>query len=204
MPNLAHALAAGLAILLAPCTGTASAQQHDDLPWSFRTSAFITGSSDVSAEGYTALSAIGLGAGVHRRMSSLVSVELNLAVASREIVIEGESGGEASQGSIESIPVNLLAQVRPRLGGRVHPYAGLGINFTPVWEKTGALDSYDIAPTFGIALQLGADLDLSRAILLNLDLGWNSATPDLEAGGQHVTTIAINPLTLSAGVGFRF
>jgi outer membrane protein W len=73
-----------------------------------------------------------------------------------------------------------------------------------VWEKTGALDSYDIAPTFGIAAQLGADFDLSPGILLNADLLWNTAEPDIEANGVRVTTITLNTFTFSAGVGFRF
>lgn len=73
-----------------------------------------------------------------------------------------------------------------------------------MWEKTGALDSDDIAPTLGVALQLGVDFDLSPGGLVNLDLGWNTSEPDIEADGVRITTITINPFTISAGVGFRF
>lgn len=182
---------------------TASAQATDR-PWTFRTSALISGNSDTSPEGYKAMSGFGLGAGVRRQITGILSAELNLAAVSREVVIEEPLGVESSQGSVESIPMNLLAQVRPSLGGGVHPYAGLGLNFTPVWEKTGALDSYDIAPTFGIAAQLGVDLDLSPGVLVNVDLLWNTAEPDIESDGVRVTTITLNTFTFSAGVGFRF
>ena len=178
--------------------------QEVERPWTFRTGALITGSSDTSLERYKALSSIGLGMGVRRQITGIFSAELNLAVLSREIVIEEESGVESSQGSIETIPLNLLAQVRPLLEGVVHPYGGVGLNFTPVWEKTGALDGDDIPPTFGVAAQLGVDFDLSPGVLLNLDLLWNTAEPDIEADGVRITTITMNTFTLSAGVGFRF
>ena len=48
------------------------------------------------------------------------------------------------------------------------------------------------------------DFDLSPGVLINVDLGWNTAEPDIEADGVRVTTITINPFTISAGVGFRF
>jgi len=206
MPSsIPRSFPAAVAILLALGAGnTGSAQQGNGTPWTFRTGALLSGSSDTSLEGYKVLSGIGLGAGVRRNISSVLSAEFNAAVVSREVILEEVSGDEASVGSMETLPMNLLAQVRPQLGGGVHPYGGVGLNFTPVWEKTGALDSDDIAPTFGVAVQLGVDFDLSRTVLLNLDLGWNTAEPDIEAGDVRITTITINPLTLSAGVGFRF
>ncbi len=197
-----HPAVALLAVLA--CPGWMTAQQSAEPPWTLRTSFLLTGSSDVSPEGYQALSAIGLGTGLRRRIANWFAAEFNLAVTSREVVIQQADGGEASQGSIESIPVNVLLQVRPPLGGTVHPYGGAGLNFTPVWEKTGTLDADDIAPTFGLALQLGADLDVSRTVLLNLDLGWNTSEPAIEAGGERLTTINLGGVTFSAGVGIRF
>jgi len=191
---------------------SAAAQQPAGVPpWTFRTSVLVTGSSEVSNEGYKTLSSIGLGMGVRRRINGFLAAEFNLSVTSREVIIEEPGGGEgtqasieASQGSMETIPLNLLLQARPSVGGGVHPYAGAGVNLTPVWEKTGALDSDDIAPTVGAALQLGVDVDVSPGVLINVDFGWNSAEPDIEADGVRVTTITINPFTISAGVGFRF
>ena len=207
-PMLPLSLTAAVAIL-APC---AAAQEPSGTPpWTFRTSVLVTGSSEVSNEDYKTLSSIGLGAGVRRRINGFLAAEFNLSVTSREVIIEEPGGGEVtqasievSQGSMETIPLNLLLQVRPSVGGHVHPYAGAGVNLTPVWEKTGALDSDDIAPTVGLALQLGVDFDLSPGVLINVDLGWNTAEPDIEANDVRVTTITINPFTISAGVGFRF
>ena len=199
-----HVATIAAALFALAATATGAPAQQAGRPWTFRTSALITGNSDTSLEGYKAMSGFGLGIGVRRRITGILSAELDLATISREVVIEEPPGGESSQGSVESIPMNLLVQVRPALAGGVHPYAGVGLNFTPVWEKTGALDSYDIAPTFGIAAQLGADFDLSPGILLNADLLWNTAEPDIEANGVRVTTITLNTFTFSAGVGFRF
>ena len=190
-----------LAMTAFPGLGAAQAANR---PWTFRTSALITGSSEISPEGYQALSAVGLGVGLRRQITGIFSAELNLAMTSREVVIQEPLGIEASQGSMESVPINLLGQVRPLRDGAVHPYAGVGLNFTPVWEKSGALDSYDIAPTFGFAAQLGVDFDMSPGVLVNLDLLWNTAEPDIEAGEVQVATLKMNTFTLSAGVGFRF
>lgn len=202
--RLQYSIVRATIVLATVASANAVSAQTAERPWTFRTSGLITGNSDTSPEGYKAMSGFGLGVGVRRQITGILSAELNLATVSREVVIEEPLGVESSQGSVESIPMNLLVQARPSLAGGVHPYVGLGINFTPVWEKTGALDSYDIAPTFGIAAQLGVDVDLSPGVLVNVDLLWNTAEPDIEADGVRVTTLTMNTFTLSAGVGFRF
>ena len=113
-------------------------------------------------------------------------------------------GGEDRRlGSLELLPVNLFFQYR-RLAGTLHPYAGVGVNATFAWEKSGVLDSVDMKPSFGPAIQIGADLDLSPQVLLNADLKWNRLRADLEIAGVPFTSIRMDPVALGAGVGFRF
>ena len=199
-----HQPAAALLLGFVVAATAGLAQSPEGGPWSFRTSALITGSSQSSTpDGYRALSAVGLGVGLRREFTRILTGELDLAFASREMVLQ-DAGREVSLGSLETVPINLLLQLRPSVSKVLHPYLGVGLNVTPVWEKTGALDSYDVPATLGVALQLGADYDLSSSMLLNLDFSWNTAEPDFELDGVRATTVTINPFTASAGLGFRF
>jgi hypothetical protein len=112
-----HAATIAAALVALAATATGAPAQQAGRPWTFRTSALITGNSDTSLEGYKAMSGFGLGIGVRRRITGILSAELDLATISREVVIEEPPGGESSQGSVESIPMNLLVQVRPALAG---------------------------------------------------------------------------------------
>ncbi|MGD8868912.1 MAG: OmpW family outer membrane protein [Gemmatimonadales bacterium] len=196
---------AGLSVTITP--GTASAQDPTPvaLPWTFRTNAIVTGNSDRSdPEGYKVYSSIGLQVGLDRALSRPLQLAITLATESREVDVAEETGPDTRLGSLELLPVNLLLQLRPRRGGRLHPYVGGGLNATFCWEKSGQLDSLDVAPSFGPALQLGLDLDLSSYILLNLDLRWNTLRPEITSAGAETVTLKIDPLTFGIGVGFRF
>ncbi len=87
---------------------------------------------------------------------------------------------------------------------RVKPYAGAGANLTLFWEKSGALDSADVSPGGGLAVQFGTDIALSSAAVFNLDLKWNQLATDVELDGRTLARLAIHPLTFGAGFGFRF
>ena len=86
----------------------------------------------------------------------------------------------------------------------MRPYAGAGVNFTAAWEKSGVLDSTDMAGSVGPALQAGMDVDLASYVLLNIDLAWNTLTAKLTNGGAPLADLKIDPLVLGLGVGFGF
>jgi len=100
--------AAAILLLLAATPTTLPGQQGGTAPrWTFRTSALLTGSSDTSVEGYKVLSGFGLGAGVRRQITGILSAEFNLAVASREVVIEDGSGGEAEEDGVRITTITI-------------------------------------------------------------------------------------------------
>lgn len=107
-------------------------------------------------------------------------------------------------GSVELLPVHLLLQWRPRRAGAVHPYLGAGGNLTVCWEKSGVLDSTDLSPSVGPALQVGVDLDLSPSALLNLDIKWNAMRTNVESGETRIARLTLDPLAQGLGLGFRF
>lgn len=175
-------------------------------PWSVRTRAVMSGSSDHSEpDGYTVYSGISLEAGVAWAFHRLFAGELTMRTESREIdQATGEGSEDMRLGSVELLPMSLLVQIRPPWWARVHPYAGAGLNLTVAWEKSGMLDSADLSPGLGPAVQLGADVDLGRALFLNLDLRWNAYRTEVERADSPMVRLRIDPLSLGLGVGARF
>jgi len=202
-----HRLLFALLALMTLHVSGASAQAADPewKRWTFRTRAVISGSShDSEPEGYVAYSGIGLEAAVTRDLRRCLSLEASLRTESREYDWEPAGAPRERLGSLELLPVNVILQYRPRLGGGIRPYGGVGANLTVAWEKSGVLDSLDVAPHVGPALQAGVDFALGGAALFNLDLRWNTLTTDITDGDTPYAKVKIDPITLGFGVGFRF
>jgi outer membrane protein len=194
-----------LAVPVVPGGVAAQDRGLDSPRWTFTTRLVATGSSDESdPPGYKVYSAFTLEAALRRSLGRLLAAEATVRTESRE-VDSLVPGGEARRlGSLELLPVSLLLQFRVPTHGRVRPYLGAGVNLTVAWEKSGALDSVDMAGSVGPAVQLGADWALSPRALLNLDIRWNTLTADLDTGGSRLASLKVDPLTLGVGVGFRF
>ena len=190
-----------LMLLTTPLAG----QQTAVPPWTFGTRVVLTGnSSESSPAGYAMYSAIAIEAGLTRRVARLLSLELDVRTESREVDYAPEGVASERLGSLEVLPVSLFLQVRPSGSGKLHPIAGGGINFTTAWEKSGVLDSMDVKPHLGPAIELGLDLDLSPATLLHFALRWNALTTEIENGGTPYASLKVDPITLGLGIGFRF
>ena len=194
-----------LGVLTSWVTTAASAQSTgSDQLWSLTTRVLVTGSSDESdPPGYQVYSTFALEASLRRMLGMSFSAELTIHTESREVDSLVPEGEDQRLGSLELLPINLFFQYR-RSGGSVHPYAGVGVNATFAWEKSGVLDSVDMKQSFGPAIQVGADFDLSPQVLLNADLKWNRLRADLQNDGVPLTSIRMDPLALGVGVGFRF
>lgn len=180
----------------------ASAQADTAGPWQLRTRVVLTGSSDESEPaGYQVYSALALEAAVRRAIGNTVALELSVRTESREVDLDRGGAEPEPQGSAELIPVTLTCLYTPRLAGAIRPYAGLGVNATITWEKSGALNSADLTPEIGPALQLGSDWVLTPRALLNFDVRWNRLRPDLERAGQHLARLTWDTPALGIGVG---
>ena len=71
-------------------------------------------------------------------------------------------------------------------------------------EKSGPLDSTNIAPTVGPAVVLGIDRRLTRASTVTVDARWNTLSVDIDDFGPTAPAVKIDPLTLGIGVGLHF
>jgi outer membrane protein W len=173
--------------------------------WWFHTRAIISGDSHESAPAnYKAYSGIAIEAALRRVLGARVAAELSLHTESREIDHLNPGAPADRLGSLEMLPATLVLLYRFWTGGSFHPYAGAGVTLTLTWEKSGVLDSLDVPAHFGPAVQLGFDKDLGRTVLFNFDLRWNTLQTDIENHGAQLAQIKIDPITLGAGIGFRF
>ncbi len=175
--------------------------------WTIKTSFVLSGSSDNSdPDGYKVYSALSVEPAVVRRLSKTLAIELSVRTESHEVDAIDFSGANiyVPLGSIELLPVNFLLIYHIPITSSIHPYAGAGLNSTFCWEKSGWLNSTDLTPSFGPAIHLGMDVNLSSNMFFNFNLGWNKLQTEIEDWGFENVTLNIDPLSLKLGVGFNF
>lgn len=128
--------------------------------------------------------------------------------------------GAGKLGETKHLPPTLSLQYHMMPGAAFRPYVGVGLNYTTFFSTSGTptLDAalggpskMSISDSFGIAVQLGADFDLTETVFLNFDLRWIQIEADASirtqtAAGEVRSRIKadIDPLVFSAAVGFRF
>jgi outer membrane protein len=146
--------------------------------------------------------------------------------------------GLGKLGETKHLPPVVSLQYHFRPNQTFRPYAGLGLNYTYFFDESttdalhqgiigtsnaalgtdysGGSTRMNIKNSLGIALQLGADIQLTEALFLNFDLRWI----DIEADARLRTTTVdgsgstvnlnsrvkadIDPWVFSTTVGFRF
>ncbi len=132
----------------------------------------------------------------------------------------GILGGAGKLGETKHLPPTLSLQYHLMPGAALRPYVGIGLNYTTFFSSkaTPTLDgalggpsSLSIKDSFGLALQLGADFNLTDTLFLNFDLRYIQIEADARirtqtADGEVRSRIKadIDPLVFSAAVGFRF
>lgn len=173
--------------------------------WSFQTRMVMTGSSDHSdPAGYTVYSAFSVEPTLTRKITSRFSLAFNIRTESHEIDFIDSVGNETPLGSIELLPLNLLVQYDLIHSTNARIYIGGGANLTFCWEKSGALNSTDLPPSLGPALQLGTDLNISKAMFMNFNIGWNALQMDIESAGDKISSLKMDPINLGIGLGYKF
>lgn len=141
-------------------------------------------------------------------------------------------------GSTKHLPPTLSLQYHFRPNQTFRPYAGIGVNYTLFFDEdttdslhqgiigtsnaalgttySGGETSLRNDDSYGLALQLGADIQISKAFFLNFDLRWI----DIEADARLTTRTEdaqgfesilhsrvkadIDPLVFSTTFGMRF
>ncbi len=116
--------------------------------------------------------------------------------------------GAGTIGETKHLPPTLSVQYHIMPEGTVHPYVGLGLNYTNFFsEKTkGALSgsSLKLDDSWGLAGQIGIDIDVAPNWFVNADLRYISIKSDATLNGVGIGTVDINPWVVGLTVGTRF
>ena len=125
---------------------------------------------------------------------------------SHDIKVMGVKIAETDQ-----LPPTFSLQYHFMPDAKFQPYAGIGLNYTMfsgtkfVQEVVGL--SLDLDDSFGVAAQLGADIEISDKWLVNFDFRWISIESDgTITDGVDVETfkVKLDPLVYSVNLGYKF
>lgn len=120
-------------------------------------------------------------------------------------------------GSTKHLPPTISLQYYPLSQGKFQPYAGIGLNYTTFFDTSSSatLDSalngdtdLSLKDSTGLALQLGADLQLTDNWYLNAAV-WKidiETTARIYVDGAHAASVdvAIDPLVFMLGAAYSF
>jgi len=139
------------------------------------------------------------------RYTSRWAVEVLAALPFNHDVTLNDGGAKVAE--VEHLPPTFSLQYAFTPERRVRPYAGIGLNATVFFdEKTsGPLASEDLSldTSFGVAAQLGVDIDIGEHRVLGFDARWVDIDSDAKLSGAPLGTVRIDPLVLGLTFGWR-
>lgn len=112
-------------------------------------------------------------------------------------------------GTLKHLPPTLTLQYHYPMGA-FKPYVGAGINYTHFSNVefapavvTALQPSID-KNSFGLAVQIGADYEISKNLYLNVDVKKVQIRTDISSFGAKAGTFKVDPLLVGVGVGWKF
>jgi outer membrane protein len=115
-------------------------------------------------------------------------------------------GGKVAE--TKHLPPTLSLQYHFNPNGSWRPYVGAGLNYTLFFnEKTvGALagNELELDPSWGLATQLGLDVELGSDWFANVDARWFDIDSDATLNGTRLGTVEIDPYAFGLTIGRRF
>ena len=134
-------------------------------------------------------------------LSKNLAAELILTVPQKHTVY---SNG-ASIGSLKHLPPTLTLQYHFDTGTGAMPYLGAGVNYTRFSSVNvlGGAATVD-RNSWGLAIQAGVDIPLTKDLFLNVDLKKVRIKTDVTAGGAKAGTFKVDPLLIGVGIGWKF
>jgi outer membrane protein len=111
-------------------------------------------------------------------------------------------------GSTKHLPPTLSVQYHFIPDGAVQPYVGLGVNYTYFFDEdtSGPLAGadLDLDDSWGVAAQLGFDLQFSERWVGNIDFRYISIESEAEVNGADIGDVEIDPFVGSVMIGYKF
>lgn len=113
-------------------------------------------------------------------------------------------------GSLKHLPPTLSLQYHFTGLGAAKPYLGAGINYTHfsnisfIPAVVTALNPSIDKNSVGLAFGAGVDYEISKTMVLNLDVKKVQIRTDIKSNGAKVGTFKVDPVLVGVGVGWKF
>lgn len=127
------------------------------------------------------------------------SAELILGTSRHDISLNGTGLGKVSL-----LPPTLTVKYHFEIAPGLIPYVGVGLNHTLFYDVSLSSNLSVSTNSTGLALQVGADYQISENLYLNLDVKKVYIKTDVASNGNYLTTLDINPMVYGLGVGMKF
>ncbi len=129
-----------------------------------------------------------------------ISAELVLTYPQKhDVFLQG-----ARIGTIKHLPPALLLQYQFAPGEKINPYVGAGLNYTRFMSAKLPPGVTTDKSSAGYAVQIGADIEISKNTYLNIDFKHVNIETDVKVAGAKLTTLKVDPNLFSVGIGWRF
>lgn len=202
-------LATSLAVIALACT-TFAAQAQQEGNWMVRARAVNLDSANKDTTG--------LGLSVNNKVIPEVDITYfitpNIAA---ELILTYPQGHDlksngAKIGTLKHLPPTLSLQYHFIPTGTFRPYVGLGVNYTKFsevkfdasLEGTGKLNPSIDNNSFGLSVQVGADVQIAKNWYLNVDVKKVQIGTKVYSNGVKAGDFKVDPLLVGVGVGYRF
>ncbi|MEQ8746755.1 OmpW family outer membrane protein [Pyruvatibacter sp.] len=134
-----------------------------------------------------------------------IAAELIAATSPHDMSVNLNGGGTLDLGDVWVLPPTLLLQYHFIPDGQIRPYAGVGINYTHLYNADDtAGTSVDYDGGFGWALQAGVDVPISGNWSWNLDVKKIFVNVDATVNSAVRADVDLDPWVIGTGVGYRF
>ncbi|MDC0657235.1 outer membrane beta-barrel protein [Leisingera sp. SS27] len=112
--------------------------------------------------------------------------------------------GGAYAASAKQLPPTLSVNYHFPTQGVIKPFLGLGLNYTTFFEEETALGTLKLDDSFGVAVNAGADYQISDNGALRFNVRWMDIDTDATLDGAAIGTAEIDPVVVNFAYVHRF
>ena len=207
--TLSIAVLTALGLTMGAASFSAQAIQQDDM--FMRVTATNVNPNDDST-GFTGAptvfpevdSATSLGASFVYMIDNNLGFEVLLALPfTHDVTVDGMG----KVGETKQLPPTFSIQYYFNPQSNIRPYVGAGLNYTTFFSSetiAGLGGDLDLDDSFGLAAQVGVDIDLNEKWFFTADIRYINIETTATINAVGSSDIDINPTVASIGIGYKF
>jgi outer membrane protein len=113
-------------------------------------------------------------------------------------------------GTTKHLPPTIGVQYHFTPKSNIRPYVGVGVNYTHFWDESlnatgqAVLGTLELDDSFGLAGQIGVDMDINKDWFVNADVRYISISTEGTTANVGSIDVDIDPWVFILGVGTSF